>query len=418
MTATIHQLYPSGWVRFGRQIPRHPCLKRDDARGIWDRLLTESAWKPTPVWIAGETVTLSVGQLLLSVRDWSREGGTPYKRLRAIFATFVRHGMIEMVAAKGAAGTIVTVCNYALYQNIAPEEGAAEGAARAHEGRKKGAESKTERILESKKESQNAHAPTRARAREEPAAGAAEASQGRDSEPAPNDLFPGDSPPAPKKPRRRVDPNAEPEGFPEWWAAYPRKQEGKTAARESYRRALKVIDPGTLRDALARHAAVWVDYEPRFIPAPRRWLGEERWKTDPMPASGKPSQPFRRPSSPTVVVQAAPPPPDPPHWHPGDDPACLPHGMAPDDSIAQEPLPPALLRAASPHRVQLYRHLRRDGFSTDVALTASSGGGAYFDRHGVDQHGNAASPQPRAPRGRWATDRRDDGDADLWSRAS
>lgn len=73
-----------------------------------------------------------------------------------------------------------------------------------------------------------------------------------------------------------------PEGFPEFWAAYPRKT-GKAAAEKAWR---KIGPDATLRaaiaGALARQSA-WEEWRRGFIPHPATWLNGRRWEDEEPP---------------------------------------------------------------------------------------------------------------------------------------
>ncbi|WP_282795154.1 hypothetical protein [Streptomyces sp. CC224B] len=91
-----------------------------------------------------------------------------------------------------------------------------------------------------------------------------------------------------------------PEGFDDFWAAYPRRV-AKGAARNAWARALKRgADPAAITAAATRHAAQWraAHTEPRFIPYPATWLNSERYddETDPTPPATQPPLPGATPS--------------------------------------------------------------------------------------------------------------------------
>lgn len=65
---------------------------------------------------------------------------------------------------------------------------------------------------------------------------------------------------------------AEPDGFADFWAAYPKKAD-KRAAEKAYRAAVKrKTPPAHLLAAAKRYAAVTRTTEPRFIKNPATWL--------------------------------------------------------------------------------------------------------------------------------------------------
>lgn len=82
-----------------------------------------------------------------------------------------------------------------------------------------------------------------------------------------------------KPPRGRSD---DPPGFPEWWAAYPRKV-ARAAAARAYRSARKRATEDVLLDAVRRKA--WPDDE-RFVPHAATWLNGDRWLDGALPLAG------------------------------------------------------------------------------------------------------------------------------------
>ena len=80
--------------------------------------------------------------------------------------------------------------------------------------------------------------------------------------------------PSPKLPCQPRD--MEPEGFTQWWAAYPRKV-GKDAARKAYAAALK---RAATADLLAGLKRARFSADPQFIPHPSTWLNAGRWQDE------------------------------------------------------------------------------------------------------------------------------------------
>lgn len=82
---------------------------------------------------------------------------------------------------------------------------------------------------------------------------------------------------------------AEPEGFPEFWGAYPRRTD-KGGARKAYAKAIARTDPADILAGAQRFAADPNLPEPQFIPHASTWLNNERWSDDPLPARSRPSR--------------------------------------------------------------------------------------------------------------------------------
>jgi hypothetical protein len=90
-----------------------------------------------------------------------------------------------------------------------------------------------------------------------------------------------------REPRaQRADPN--PDGFFDFWDAYPRKI-GKRAALKAYASALnRGAEPAELLSAVRRFAAVAASSDPKFIPHATTWLNQGRY--DDEPASSAPAR--------------------------------------------------------------------------------------------------------------------------------
>lgn len=69
---------------------------------------------------------------------------------------------------------------------------------------------------------------------------------------------------------------SEPEGFAEFWKAYPRRV-GKGQARKAYAKAIKSNDPSFLIAEAEKFAKRMRGQEQRYIPHPSTWLNGERW---------------------------------------------------------------------------------------------------------------------------------------------
>jgi hypothetical protein len=86
-----------------------------------------------------------------------------------------------------------------------------------------------------------------------------------------------------RAPREQRAPRAErdPDGFAEFWDAYPRKV-GRRAAAQAYAAATKRgAEPAELLSAVRRYAALTANSEERFIAHPKTWLNQDRWQDEP-----------------------------------------------------------------------------------------------------------------------------------------
>lgn len=82
-------------------------------------------------------------------------------------------------------------------------------------------------------------------------------------------------------PRKRPS-VAEPDGFPAFWLAYPRKV-GKAAALKAYGKALKRTDAAALLAAVTVYAPTRRGQDPTYTPHPSKWLNDDRWQDEAAP---------------------------------------------------------------------------------------------------------------------------------------
>ena len=82
-------------------------------------------------------------------------------------------------------------------------------------------------------------------------------------------------------PRGRAT-EAEPDGFADFYDAYPRKEKRRTAAK-AYAAAIRRTDPTTILAGAQRFAADPNLPERQYIPHPATWLNGDGWDDDPLP---------------------------------------------------------------------------------------------------------------------------------------
>lgn len=105
---------------------------------------------------------------------------------------------------------------------------------------------------------------------------------------------PGVSPASPSRPVPSLKDTSDaarsddPEGFAEFWSAYPRK-EAKRAAVKAYRAALKRATAEDILKGAKRYAATRP--EPRFTAMGATWLNADRWEDSPVSNNNAPSAP-------------------------------------------------------------------------------------------------------------------------------
>ena len=77
-------------------------------------------------------------------------------------------------------------------------------------------------------------------------------------------------------------PTRDPDGFAEFWTAYPVKK-SKPQAERAYRKALARTDHGTLIASLNAQRT-WPSWRDGFIPHAATWLNNDRWADEPDPS--------------------------------------------------------------------------------------------------------------------------------------
>lgn len=85
-----------------------------------------------------------------------------------------------------------------------------------------------------------------------------------------------------KEIEKEKEPPISPKGFPEFWAAYPKKT-GKGAAEKSWRKIRPSVElTDRIMASLAAHARSrqWQEEGGRFIPNPATWLNQRRWEDE------------------------------------------------------------------------------------------------------------------------------------------
>jgi hypothetical protein len=252
----------SGYIRIARGLLDHPIVgtgrRKFSATEAWIWLLAGAAWKPRRYDAGGSVVDLARGQLAHSTRYLARAWRWPETNVRRFLATLKTGAMIG--AETGAGITIITICNYELYQSGAPESGAPGGAETG-----------------------------------------AKVAQDRRRKEELNNLIKETMP----SPRARA--GGEPEGFPDWYGIFPRKKKRKDAARAF----AKVLASGeiTLDSLMTRTRAFTAHWakQPKdrlqFCPYPASWLNSGEYLDDPEAANGaapeapKIEAPIRNPKS-------------------------------------------------------------------------------------------------------------------------
>lgn len=128
----------NGWIKLHRATLDHPLLRKHDARGLWAELLLRASVMPTRVQLRGCPVALERGQVACVLTDLAERGGMTRKRMRLIMDSWVADGMLKLGQAKGRAFSIVTICNFDVWQSQADIEGPSSGPEKGQGGAKEG----------------------------------------------------------------------------------------------------------------------------------------------------------------------------------------------------------------------------------------------------------------------------------------
>lgn len=249
----------TGHINVARSIFDHPVFddgKPLSAREAWLWLIANAAWRPMPVMVRNgrsqQLVNLERGQLTYS-RSFLRKAWawTSDKTVRTFLARLERECMIE--TQTGQLQTVITICNYGVFQNGGSSTGPANGQAIGQQRASNGPEE--ENIISIKNKN------TRSALASLP-------------------------------------------GFDEWYSLYPKKKQPEAAKRAF----AKVIGSGALTlDALMTKtkafaaATNWAALSKRdrqFIPYPASWLNAGGYHDEPDAGdAGEPAPAVRNPRS-------------------------------------------------------------------------------------------------------------------------
>ncbi|WP_154073553.1 hypothetical protein [Bradyrhizobium erythrophlei] len=204
-------------------------------REAWLWLISNAAWRPMQILVrngrAAEMLNLDRGQLSFS-RSFLQKAWrwTSEKRVRTFLNRLERESMVDLLT--GQLQTVISICNYGVFQNGGALTGPANGPAMGQQRAGNGPEE--ENIINIK-----------------------------------NKILPPPSPP----------------GFDEWYAIYPRKK-APQAAKKAFAKALAsgLIALPVLMERTRAFAATWAN-EPKdrrkFIPYPASWLNAGGYDDEP-----------------------------------------------------------------------------------------------------------------------------------------
>lgn len=225
----------SGFYLMHREWQQNPVFGNDmfSRRDAWVWMIERAVFQECRVGVSGKAVTLRRGQFVYSIRYLADAWRWHRASVERFFAKLKTETMIETETEHGV--TVVTVCNYDIYQAQAtppetPAETATETTPRQERDRSE-TNKKEDKELKEKK----------------------------------------DSP--------LVDAD-----FETFWHSYPRRM-AKGQAVKAWRTSLKKALPALIISGAKRYAAENVGTDPKFLKHPATWLNAECWmdETSPQP---------------------------------------------------------------------------------------------------------------------------------------
>lgn len=235
-----------GYTRQYRRLWDNPVFRNKQEAAVFSWLKDAAAWRPTVVKTRFRTVTLAVGELLITERQVAEDFGLDRKRLRSLLQRMVEAGMIalsgvavgtkERTNGGTIAGTIVTIRKYTEYQGLRMVHEEAPGPMpEPHSGPMTGP-------IYINKDSKE-------RLKEE-------------------------NPPPPPLAGGRTEVR---EDFKKFYEVFP-KHVGEDDAYRKYRVARRTVDAVTLLVAAKAYAEATREKDPQYVACPATWLRGGRWK--------------------------------------------------------------------------------------------------------------------------------------------
>ena len=115
----------SGWIKLHRGWMDNPALGTPERKIAWLWLIENACWKETKVDIKGRTHTLERGQMTYSIRYLSDAWGWSKTSVERFLDRLKTETMIG--TASGTGQNVLTICNYAKYQDSDEQGGTASG---------------------------------------------------------------------------------------------------------------------------------------------------------------------------------------------------------------------------------------------------------------------------------------------------
>lgn len=109
----------SRWLRIQADMLDHEFLKPKafSKAEAWLWMLARAAWKPTTHWIGDTCFEVSTGQFFCTIREVQRVfGWSSTRSVSQYFNALEKRNMIRTAAETGK--TLVTICNYSVYQGL------------------------------------------------------------------------------------------------------------------------------------------------------------------------------------------------------------------------------------------------------------------------------------------------------------
>jgi hypothetical protein len=120
----------SGWITVHRDLLDHPLFRGEKFSRVdaWLWLIGKAAWKPTKFNVGGTIITLQRGQVCVSRHQLA----TAWKWSDSAVERFLTRLKTEQMIGRetGQGRSIITICNYAKYQDVSQQPGQATGQAR------------------------------------------------------------------------------------------------------------------------------------------------------------------------------------------------------------------------------------------------------------------------------------------------
>lgn len=125
----------SGFVVIHRSLIGHPDFRNDAEAMAFAWMVMRASWKPVRVRYKGKAVSLERGQLCVSQRDMAAALDRDKGWVERLWKRLQTQGAIEV--GRGAAAMVITICNYAKYQDK-PDDSKAVGEAADEAGARQG----------------------------------------------------------------------------------------------------------------------------------------------------------------------------------------------------------------------------------------------------------------------------------------